>query len=186
LKITEIILTTFLATLTGTTMITLYTSLNIEDAIETILVMGILQFLMTVTLGIIIGIREHGDYYGKSLQHREASYKYLRITHSIQEQLSLRLSDRVNDTIFVNKMIKNYDELMMSPLVISKDTSDRYLEATKNNNIYKPSIIGDIENIEITDVNDTYHVNSDSSDPVDNKDINNMQKYEFDRWAQSF
>jgi aspartyl/asparaginyl-tRNA synthetase len=130
-------------------------------------------------LNIINGINQQGDFKGKSKKHLQLSYNFIRIYHTIQQQLIKPVEQRENDHKFVQNKVNEYDNLLIDTLEIRKEVRDAYLIATKNYDIFKPLIVGDIENIDIDDDITIPKIES-------THNISNKYKFEIDRFIHNF
>lgn len=176
-----IILSAIVTALNSTALASLFAS---EDDFAIIFWLTLINLILSLILTIIIGIKDKSEYGTIAKNHRETSYKFTQIYHSIQEQLSLDVEDREVDKEFLGKKIKEYDYLMQSKPNIRKKIADKYISETKNTNIYKPIITTEFENIDIdVDNADTViNMKSTPENDIKQKKIN----YEISRWLKNF
>ncbi|AYV78738.1 MAG: hypothetical protein Edafosvirus29_2 [Edafosvirus sp.] len=180
----QIILGTLLATLNSTGLATLYA--NTANNFNIIFSLTLIGLILSAILTIIMGIREKNEYNTIAFNHKDTASKFTKIYHSIQEQLSLDMEDREIDKEFLGKKIREYDELMQNKPNIRKKILDKYVDETKNINIYKPIITDEFENIDIDDDNDNTVINIKSKNELHDKDKQKKIDYEISRWLNNF
>lgn len=175
----ELFLGAMITTLTSGTLVGLFADTNLRNNPETIVSLTMIELIFALILSVTIGIKEHSDFRSKQIDHKNTAYKFTQLYHSIQEQFSINLEEREKDNIFLRLKIQEYDSLMENSLNISKQILNKYIEASKNYDIYKPAILGHFDNIEITDdAHGTVNINIQEDTKLDN--------YEFNRWMKNF
>lgn len=192
LSVTQLVLSSSIASLTSGTVIQLLGDNGETDTGRIVIILTIINLILSLLLTIVMGIRDQSDYKGRSNQHHKTSVDFSKISNSIAEQFSLRLKDREDDTKFLKEKIKEYDKIMQASPLVRRKTLDAYVDATKNKDIYKPAIVGDIENIDIE--NDEDNRAKEETDTLTTATANTTKKntnqskinYEITRWLQNF
>ncbi|MBA42882.1 MAG: hypothetical protein CMF62_02595 [Magnetococcales bacterium] len=176
----QIVITAILTLLSSGTLILLLTETNSNNNLTSKLTLTLIELFLTLLLNIINGVQNHSDYKGVSKKHLQSSFNFIRIYHTIQEQLTLPVLQRENDHEFLQEKIKEYDDLVLEAPEIQKKIRDEYLTATKDHSIFKPSILGDIENIEIDDNIERQNTDSEYQNEL------NQYKFQIDRFIHNF
>lgn len=140
------------------------------------LIIDICELSLTVLLGILIVIKEQGNYKQEKTAHLQLSQKFMHIYNDIIEIFSINCDQRQDGIKYLKEISKKYNGLMESGVMIRKNTLDLYMKATKNNSIQKPIITGIFDNININD--------TDENIKIDKPNANSA--FEMKRWLQYF
>ena len=191
-----VIFGSLLAILDTVSLYSLIVQFNLSNNKDFIITLTVINLIFVFMSLILTGIRENSGFRDKSNNHRQMLPKYAQIYHSIQEQFSLSEKDQEDGVGFLRDMIKDYDNLLDIGLNIPSHILDQYAKATKNNDITKPAIIGEIAGIEITsndagdiiiNVNDEdENENNEDNKNEDPNSKNNKLSFEIQRWMKMF
>tara|TARA_Y100000780_G_C13688247_1_gene418491 strand:- start:1067 stop:1912 length:846 start_codon:yes stop_codon:yes gene_type:complete len=183
IKISQIVLTAILTILSSGTLILLLVDTGNNESLTAKLIVTLIELFITLILNIINGINQQGNFKSKSKKFLQVSYNFIRIYHTIQQQLIKPIEQRENDHKFVQKKVDEYDNLLIDTLEIRQSIRDAYLIATKDRNIFKPLIVGDIENIDIENIDTDSEIIDKNTDEKNN---NNKYKFEIQRFINNF
>lgn len=176
--IAQIVLDVLNATVTGSTMVALVYSANLQNDLTTLYILTAISLAIQIASGVVTGIRESSDFSNIAAKHNYAAIKFGEINLDIQNQLSLNVEDRDTDKDFLKNIIKRYNDLNMTVPQISDDVKKRYVASDEDNDVYNPIIIGDYNNIQIVDKK--------SDDKEVDEEKGSKSKYEIDRWLSRF
>ncbi len=198
-SIIEVVLLTILGALTGGEFLGLIFSAGLYFSRNFLIAVVSVQIVFIIACGSIKGYKDVNNFEESIWKHTYAGQKFNEIFLGIQEQFALNLNDRDTDKVFLKNIVKQYDDLMLISPQISKGTMKDYIKATENYDIYKPSIVGGIDTIEIViDDNRPKTVAMANINPhqdrrmIDNLTSNkNLQlesklNYEIDRWLRHY
>lgn len=150
-----------------------------------------IQLLLVLGSGIIVVIKESGNYELESVNHSKTVSKYNSINLDIQKQFSLPVHQRKNDVDFLDDIVKTYNDTMDNSPQIRQDTMDNYVKMTQDKGIYQPLSVGGVETIDINNdsvINVTFHQDEtvkNTPKQLSNK-TNNEYNYEMERWLKHF
>jgi hypothetical protein len=185
----EIVLGTLLSVVTGGELIGFLASEGFSNNKILQIVLMILQLLLIAGYGVIRGYEDSSDFDKSKYDHTFAASKFGAINLNIQNQLALNIEDRDHDRDFLKNIIKEFDDLMLTSPQIDRSTMNAYIKATENYSIYKPTIVGGIDTIEIVidngSNNKLSNVVSSEKEKI-HEDQESKLKYELNRWLQHF
>lgn len=196
-KIIEVVMQAVIATITCTEFIAFTSDVGLSTNKVAIIVITAIQLFLILLYNVVRGAREAGDHKENQLTHKYFSSRFNRLNIDIQEQFSLDLKDRITDKHFMRTCIRDYSDLLESNPSIREKTKLKYLNDTKNTDLYKPLIVGGFEQIEIVvdDMNSEHvgEVNPNKTnqkikikDKMATDKYTNKHKYEMDRWMRHF
>jgi hypothetical protein len=175
LQLYLIVLTGILGTLSSGSIIGLFSDSSSKNNI--LLALTITQLIMSFIMGVVLGIKEQGDYKMTAMQHKQISSKFAVLYHSIQRQFSLDPRNREDDKTFLNDKIREFDDLVASPNVIRNETMTKYNNTIADKNISK---VDDIETFDTLRY-DRAHTSATMSNKNDAR-VN----FEVERWIHNF
>jgi len=198
-KIIEIILLAIIGTVTSGEFVGLLADANLRENIVILMIVTSIQLVIIFLLTIVIGIKEFGQFSDKMFDHSNNSTKFNEIVLNIRTQLSFNIDDRENDNAFLKEIIKSYNDLMSVSHKIRKRTQKRYIKATENQDIYRPLVVGNFDNIEIiiderhynnvelnSQESNSGELNSGEVSNNNNEGNNYKAQYEINRWLKAF
>jgi hypothetical protein len=178
----ETILFTMITTISSGEFITLLFEANYMILI----IISILEIMCLFSYGVTQSLKENGDYLEKSKYFSKNAAKFNEIYLSIQNQLSIPVDRREEDVNYLFEMTRNFNELMFSHIKPRQTTVDKYIEKSKNADIYKPLLVGGLDKIDIVidkDSNTLKMVHQKSSTHLQsNTKINDKLDHEINRW----
>lgn len=180
-KIIEIVILSLLGVLTGGEMIGLIFSTGLHKNKIALIVITSVQILILLVYSIVKGVHEASHFERKMQLHNHSSYKFGEINLSIQNQLSLNLSERDPDKIFLKNIIKNFNDLMFVSEKISKKAKKKYLKNIEDDDVFQPFIEDDEGRLQIV-----IHDKKDIEQVQHNVDHDFKKDYEINRWLRHF
>lgn len=181
LKFYQMTMLSLTGTITGGALISMADNLDTDSVL--FFVVTVVKLLIEASLALIVMIREYSDYIGRAENHKKTATEFRRIYHDIKGQFVLVDSEKESGKTFLISIMERYDTIMETALTVRPTTLEKYLKYTENQNVYKPTIVDDVENIDINN-----HVaievgeESDSSSNKDNKDA--KEQFEIDRFLK--
>ena len=184
----EIITLAVLGILTGGEFVSLMANTGLSGNTVALSIITGLQLLIIALYLVVKGLRENGKYEDCIWQNKYYSAKFNELNLEIQEQMSLNLDDKAKDKDFLKSIIKTFNHLMeVSPSVRNK-TVERYIDGTKDIDIYKPLLVGEYDTIEIViqeDNSTIIKISDDNNDPIIEERYKNRNKFELERYLKN-
>lgn len=181
----EIILITITTLLTSGAFLGIVGDYSSDIVIMSIIV-G-LQLIFSLIYAMIKAFRENSDIPMRVLKHNLSSLRFSELYTKIQEQFVLDVSRRHVDTEFVQHITSTYNTLLFDSPDIRNKTMKSYLREIKDKNIYKPTILGGIDEIEIVleepsivenELNNLHNLSYEN-------ETNSLYNYEINKWTHS-
>lgn len=177
--IAQIVLNVLNAVISGSIMVTLIYAANLQNDLTTLYILTAITLALQIASGVVTGIRESSDFSETSIKHNYAAIKFGELNLDIQNQFSLNIDARDTDKDFLKNIIKRYNDLNMTSPKISDDVKQKYVASDEDNDVYNPIIVGDYNNIQMSDK---------KNDRMQDDDIEkgSKSKYEIERWLSRF
>ena len=189
----EMIILAFMGTITGAGFINLVTSAGLDNSIIFNIIIQVIYLIIFFLMATVKGYRDINKYEKKKNSHFNAATKNAELNLNIQYQLSLNISDRDNDKIFLQNVIKSFNDILLLSPPIRNCTKLKYVEGAKDNDIFNPLIsVGDNLQIIIHDDNNRIrnnengNIEDDDNENIVAKTSDSKMSYEIDRWLQHF
>ena len=180
-KILEIIILALLGMVTGGEMVGLIFGTGLNKNRIALIVITSVQMVILLIYSIVKGIHDASHFERKMQLHNHSSYKFGEINLSIQNQLSLNLSERDPDKIFLKNIIKNFNDLMFVSEKISTKAKKKYLKNIEDDDVFQPFIEDDEGRLQIV-----IHNKKDIEEGKNNSDNDLKKDYEINRWLRHF
>jgi len=145
----EIILLAIIDVLASGGFVAFVSATDINNNRVAAIVILAIGLLLAIFLSIAKGLREKGEYPQKMFNNKWSALKFSEMYYSIQGQFTVPETKRVDGSQFLHEITKQFNDLMFTSQSIRKETVDAYLEATENSDIYKPILVGNMDQIEI-------------------------------------
>jgi len=145
------------------------------------------QLVIIISQAIVVGFLDIGDHQQRIFDHRWNAVKFSDIYYDILSQFSMPVSKRCNDDEFIKSKTKEYNDTLLTAPPIRPTTLSRYIEETKNSNIFKPVVVGGFNRIDVVidSHGGTGETGTDASPEEIKNNISSKINLEIDRWLKN-
>jgi hypothetical protein len=165
-RIISIVLSTTLAALTSSSILA-----DVSDYAKNAFNITIL--VLSIVVGIVVGIKDFGDFKVIAIEHKNIAAEYASLYHSIQKEFALD-KNRLLDDIFFNDIVSSYDNLQSDAPMIRRKTLSNYAKIMDT----ERPLVDDLDKIEIS-IDKTTDIKQKSEPDL-------QKKYEIERWLRQF
>lgn len=174
LHVAEMLTLAIIGTLTGSSFVTFLTTTDNNGILY--IVLSVAQLITLFISAVIKGYRSVEKFENRVTQHIQAASRIREINLDIQYQLSLNIKDRDVDKNFLKTTIKNFNDILLLAPSIRQATKNKYLEESKENDMFNPIITDADGELKIM-IND---------DNVSDPPIDSQSTFQIDRWMRNF
>lgn len=133
-------------------MIMFSTGLSAETILPTDnsnVALNVIRRILTYIVTFFTVLQNFMKYEQLSEQHISAAMAFSQLYHDIQQQMCMYRKDRINATIYVSTVLKQYDSLVVKGPTIDENIIKQFKNTFRNADIALPDIADKIQKIEI-------------------------------------
>ncbi len=144
-KYTDIVLKALVATLSGSTFINLISTTEVNRA--ALITLVILQLIMAITMGILEGIKQEGNFFEDYNKHLKLATLNGHLVN--KTKVGLVFEDKTNCKEMIAEMITQFEDYKGTHPHVSESALNKYIKLSRNTQIRKPLITGDFDTVQI-------------------------------------
>jgi hypothetical protein len=172
----EIIILAVLTTITSGDVVLLFNTNNYR------IFLSISEISLLLIYWITRGIHNSNEYNSKIISHRNSSLRFNELYMNINNEISISDKNKIKENDFLKEKTKEYTNILDTSPEIRNYTIRKYIDATANEDIHKPTITGSIDKIDISNKDTNNNDVNISINENKNTNIDKRLNMELERW----